>query len=59
MFRAGAKLLVFVLELVKLPIEATLGKELLVSSAFAKVPLMHDQNGVGPLDGGEAMRNEN
>ena len=55
---AGAELLVAVLELVELPVEAALGEELLVGAALAELAFVHDEDGVGALDGGEAVRDE-
>ena len=51
-------LLVFVLELVELPVESALGEELLVGAAFAQLGLVHDENRIGALHGAEAMRDQ-
>ena len=50
-FGSSAELLVLVLELVELPVEATVREQLLVGAAFAEVALVHDEDGVGALDG--------
>ena len=50
-----AGFLVFVLELVELVVEAAVGEELLVGALFAEASLVHDEDGIGALDGGEAM----
>ena len=47
--------LVFVLELVELPVEAAVGEELLVGALLAELALVHDEDGVGALDGREAV----
>ena len=52
------KFLVAVLELVELVVEAALGEELLVGAALAELALVHDEDGVGGLDGGEAVGDE-
>ena len=49
--------LVFVLELVELPVEASLDEELLVAAHLAELTFVHDENGFGALDGGEAVGN--
>ena len=54
----GGDFLVAVLELIELPVEAALGEELLVGAALAKLALVHDEDGVGGLDGGEAVGDE-
>ena len=54
----GGEFLVFVLELVKLVIQATLGEELLVGALLAELAAVHDEDGVGALNGGEAVRDE-
>lgn len=43
------------MELVELPVEAAVGEELLVGALLAELALVHDENGVGALDGGEAV----
>ena len=54
----GAEFLVFVLELVELPVEAALGEELLVGALFAELAFVHDEDGVGALDRREAVGDE-
>jgi len=46
-----AEFLVLVLELVELPIEATLQEQLLVRAHLAELAFVHDQDGVGALHG--------
>ena len=53
-----AEFLILVLELVKLPVEAALGEQLLVGAHLAELALVHDEDGVGALDGGEAVGDE-
>ena len=53
-----AELLILVLELVQLPVEAAVGEKLLVGSTFAKLALVHDEDGVRALNGGEPVRNK-
>jgi len=55
---ASAEFLVAVLELVELPVEAALGEELLVRAALAELALVHHEDGVGALNGREAVRDE-
>ena len=55
---AGAEFLIAILELVELPVEAALGEQLLVGAALAKLAFVHDEDGVGALDGGEPVRDE-
>jgi len=43
--------------LVQLPINAALRQQLLVGTGFAQLALVHHQNAVGTLDGGEPVRN--
>src|SRR5688500_9020760 len=51
------KFLIFVLELVKLVVQATLSEKLLVRSHFAHAALMHDQNLIALLNRGKAVGN--
>ena len=57
-FEGAVLFLVPVLELVELPVEAALGEQFLVGAAFAELALVHDEDGVGALDGGEAVGDE-
>src|ERR1041385_5271256 len=50
--------LVLVLKLIQRPINAAQREQFLVRSALAQLALVHDENPVGALDGGEAMRND-
>src|SRR5262249_41657799 len=50
---AHAQLLVFVLELVELPVDAAVGEQLLVAADLAHLAFVHDDDLVGALDGGE------
>ena len=54
----GRRFLVFVLELVELVVEAAFGEELLVGALLAELAFVHDEDGVGALDGGEAVGDE-
>ncbi len=49
------RLLILVLELVELPVKAALGQQLLVRAHLAQLALVHDQDGIGALHGGEAV----
>ena len=53
--RAGADFLIAILKLIELPVQTALSEELLVGPALAKLSLVHDENGVGALDGGEPV----
>jgi hypothetical protein len=44
------------LELIERPVNPAQRQELLMRALFTKLPLMHRQDSVGVLDGGEAMR---
>src|SRR5882672_6811063 len=48
-------LLVFVLELIELPVNAALGEQLLVRSHFPHLTFVHNDDLVGALDGREAV----
>src|SRR6185437_12181841 len=52
---AVAEFLVSVLKLVETPVDAAMGEELLVAAHFAKLAAVHDEDGVGALNGGEAV----
>ena len=56
--RVEGVFLVFVLELVELPVEAAVGEQLLVGALLAELAFVHDEDGVGALDGGEAVGDE-
>jgi len=51
--------LVLLLELVELPVEAALASSSWCVPDSRNCPLVHHQNGVGALHGGEAMGNQN
>ena len=53
----GAELLVFVLQLIKLPVKATLGEKFLMGSALAELAFVHNKDSVGSLDGREPVSN--
>lgn len=53
-----AEFLIFVLELVELPVEAALCEEFLVAAHLAELALVHDENGVCALHGGEPVCDE-
>ena len=55
----GAELLVFVLKLIKLPIEAALSEKLLMRATLAELAFVHDEYCVSSLHCGKAMRDEN
>src|SRR5882724_2679107 len=50
-----ANLLIFVLQLIELPVNPALGEELLVRSHFADLAFVHDDDLVGALDGRKAV----
>src|SRR6185312_11250957 len=52
---AFAKFLVPVLKLIKTPVDAAMGEELLVAAHFAKLAAMHDEDSVGALNRREAV----
>src|SRR5262249_19986665 len=51
-------LLVLVLQLIKFVVNPTLGDQLLMRSHFAYLALVHDDDLVGALNRGEAMRDD-
>ena len=54
-FRFCGDFLVFVLQLVKLPVDSAFGQQFLVRSHFAQLALVHDDDLVGALNRGETM----
>src|SRR5258708_31267399 len=50
-----AQFLVFVLQLVQLPVDAALGAQLLVAADFAELTFVHDHDLVTPPDGREPI----
>src|ERR1700731_852857 len=53
-----AQFLVFILQLIKLPINAALAKQLLVGSNFADVAFVHHDDLVSALNGRETVRDD-
>src|SRR5580692_53673 len=56
--REDAALLVFVLELVELPVEAALGEQFLVRAHLAELAFVHHKDGVGALHRRKTVRNK-
>ena len=54
----GQYFLIFVLELVELPVETALGEQFLVGTGFAELAFMHYQDHVGALDSRKTMGDE-
>src|SRR5690606_36410268 len=52
----GAGLVAGELELVEACVEAALAEELVVGTGLAELAVVHDEDAVGVLDGGEAVR---
>ena len=50
--------LVLVLQLVELPVDSALREQFLMRAHFAQLAFVHDEDPVCPLDGGEAVRND-
>ncbi len=57
-FLREALFLVFVLQLVQLPINASLRQQFLVRAALPQLRLVHHQYPVGALNGGQAVRDD-